>query len=154
MRLTKMSDQEYQFWATRSKVNYAEDKKRANNYTDQEAAEIAEKSFRQLLPDGLNSKDNYLFAMKCDDGSVVGYLWFGVNGAQENRKAFIYDIIVEEEHRGKGYGRKAMLLAEEEAKKLGLKEIGLHVFGFNKTAINLYESLGYETTDLVMAKKT
>lgn len=90
--------------------------------------------------------------MKSSADVVVGYLWFSIRGAQENRKAFICDVIVEEAQRGRGFGRKAMLLAEQEVKSLGLNEIGLHVFGVNAPAIALYESLGYKTTNLVMAK--
>lgn len=153
MRLAAMTETDFNNWAARSKANYAKDKMRANSLTEAEANEMAETDFLRLLPDGLSSNDNFLFTMKSDDESVVGYLWFAAKGAQNNRKAFIFDIVVEAQHRGKGYGRRAMLLAEEEARKLGLVEIGLHVFGFNRPAINLYESLGYKTTDLVMAKK-
>ena len=90
--------------------------------------------------------------MKNDSAQTVGFLWFAVKGPKHNQKAFIYDIVVEEQFRNQGYGRKAMKLLELEGKKLGLKEIGLHVFEFNKTAIHLYESQGYQTTDRVMSK--
>lgn len=152
MKLEKMTKAEYDLWAPRCKRDYAQDKVRANRYTLAEANEIAEKDFLRILPDGLNSKDNYLFSIKNQQLTNVGYIWFCITGAVNNRKAFIYDIIVEERYRGQGFGKKAMLLIEEEVKKLGLKEIGLHVFGFNETAIRLYQSLGYQTTDLVMAK--
>lgn len=152
MKLTKMTQEEYDRWAPRSRAEYAQDKMKANRLTQAEAEEIAERDFHRLLPDGLNSKDNYLFTMKDPQAAQVGYIWFCVRGASDNRKAFVCDIVVEENHRGKGYGKAAMLLVEEEAKQIGLKEIGLHVFGFNKTAIGLYQSLGYQTTDLVMAK--
>lgn len=148
-----MTKDEFNHWAPRSRKGYAEDKRRANGYTEAEANNIADADFLRLLPDGLATKDNYLFTMKNEAGTSVGYLWFLVRGAENNRKAFIADIVVEEEHRGQGFGRQAMKLCEDEVRKLGLKEIGLHVFGFNKTAISLYRSLGYETTDLVMAKK-
>lgn len=151
MKLVPMTQADFDLWGPRSKNGFAQDKVRANGYTQKEAAEIAEEAFKRLLPDGFKSKDNYLYAMK-NEQTTVGYIWFCVRGAADNRKAFVCDIIVEEEFRGKGFGRKAMVQAEQEAKKLGLKEIGLHVFGFNETAIGLYKSLGYQTTDLVMAK--
>lgn len=152
MKLVKMNQADYEHWAPRSQSGYADDKMKANNLTRAEADEIAAKDFQRFLPDGLQSKDNYLYTMKSDEGNV-GYIWFCVRGPQDNRKAFICDIVVEEHSRGKGYGRKAMILLEEEVKSLNLKEIGLHVFGFNETAIGLYQSLGYLTTDLVMAKQ-
>ena len=57
-----------------------------------------------------------------------------------------------EEHRGRGYGRAAMLLAEEEARRRGLNRIELNVFGGNTIARNLYRSLGYVETSAQMAK--
>ena len=77
----------------------------------------------------------------------------GIRGAVENRKAFIYDIIINKEERSKGFGEKALNFLESEVNKLGLKHIGLHVFGHNKIARGLYEKLGYEITNLWLEKK-
>jgi ribosomal protein S18 acetylase RimI-like enzyme len=60
---------------------------------------------------------------------------------------------VEENQRGKGYGKQAMLMIEEKARELGLNSIGLHVFGSNKVARSLYEAVGYEVTSVNMSKK-
>jgi ribosomal protein S18 acetylase RimI-like enzyme len=152
MKLVPMSESEYAFWAPRSRQAYAEDKMKANSLTKSEADKIADAAFEGLLPDGLNSKDNFLFSVKDEELKTVGYIWFCIRGESNNRRAFICDIIIEEPHRGKGFGKKTMLLIEQEIKKQGLNRVGLHVFGFNTTAINLYQSLGYLTTDLVMEK--
>ncbi len=152
MQLIPMTEADFNQWAPRSREGYASDKMRANGYTQKEADDIAKKDFERLLPDGVRTKDQYLFTM--DDRALgrVGYIWFRVQGAADNRKAFVCDIIVELEFRGRGFGKKALLLLEDEARNLDLKGIGLHVFGFNEVAIKLYQSIGYETTDLVMAK--
>lgn len=152
MKLVLMTESEFNFWAPRSRSSYAQDKMKANSLTKPEADKIALDDFNRLLPDGLQSKDNFLCAVKNGDEKNVGFAWYCIRGAEDNRRAFICDILIEEQNRGKGFGRKAMLLIEEEVKKQGLSRIGLHVFGFNKTAINLYQSLGYLTTDLVMEK--
>ena len=60
---------------------------------------------------------------------------------------------MDEKFRGKGYGKQAMLLIEEQASELGLKSLGLHVFAVNTVARNLYESVGYEASSLNMTKK-
>jgi ribosomal protein S18 acetylase RimI-like enzyme len=65
---------------------------------------------------------------------------------------FILELYVEESQRGKGYGKQIMLLIEEKARELGLKAIGLHVFGSNKIAQNLYKAVGYEVTSVNMSK--
>lgn len=146
------SENEYQFWYERCLKDYAESKMKANGLTRQEAHDLAVASLERLLPSKYESPDQYFRVLKNETKELVGYYWFAAIGAQDNRKAFIYDIIVEEKFRGQGLGREAMLLIESHASSLGLKQIGLHVFAFNKAAVNLYQSLGYETTDLVMEK--
>jgi ribosomal protein S18 acetylase RimI-like enzyme len=66
---------------------------------------------------------------------------------------FIYDIVIEEHLRGKGYGRAALLLLEDVARALGKRRISLHVFAHNDRARRLYEELGYRPTNIVMAKE-
>jgi ribosomal protein S18 acetylase RimI-like enzyme len=36
---------------------------------------------------------------------------------------------------------------------MGINSIRLHVFGYNHSAIAMYQKLGYETTNLQMEKK-
>lgn len=45
-----------------------------------------------------------------------------------------------------------MKQAEIIAKEVGLKMIGLHVFGHNKVARGLYEKSGYTETNIKMEK--
>jgi ribosomal protein S18 acetylase RimI-like enzyme len=65
---------------------------------------------------------------------------------------FVYDIHLEKEHRGRGYGKAAMRFAEEEARRRGLDRVALNVFGRNAVARRLYESLGYEENAVSMSK--
>jgi ribosomal protein S18 acetylase RimI-like enzyme len=68
------------------------------------------------------------------------------------KDGFIFDITIDEDQRGKGFGKKAMLLIEEKARELRIHKIGLHVFAWNQVARSLYEGLGYETKSLNMIK--
>ena len=43
--------------------------------------------------------------------------------------AWVYDVEIEPAYRGHGYGRRAMLLAEAEARARGMTSIGLNVHG-------------------------
>ncbi len=148
-----MSDLEYKMWRDRSVLNYAADKEKANKLTQDEAHKLAQDSFKELLPQGKGSKDNFLYSAKDENQNILGFVWFGVRGTESSRHAFIYDVIIEEEYRGKGFGKQIMLLLENEIKKQGLNRVGLHVFGTNETAINLYRSIGYSTIDLIMEKE-
>lgn len=45
-----------------------------------------------------------------------------------------------------------MALLEEEVKNVGITSIGLHVFGHNTVAANLFEKAGYHVTNQLMRK--
>jgi ribosomal protein S18 acetylase RimI-like enzyme len=151
MELHPISQTEYEFWKERSIHEYKLENMRANGLTEAEAEEKALGDFQRYLPNGMQSPDQYIFTMR-DTQELIGYLWFCERGAPTNRKAYLLDIVIEEVYRGKGYGKKAMLLLEEKVKSLGLKHIGLHVFGHNHRAHELYKKLGYATTNIVMEK--
>lgn len=148
--LTPITESEYSIWIAKSRDNYRDEIVK-NGSTLEEAQKKSDDDFEKQLGQGRLTPDQYIFAIKADD-QWAGTLWFGVRGSLDNRKAFIFDIVLAPETRGKGYGKKAMLLLEDEVKKLGLKHIGLHVFGHNLVARNLYESLGYGITNLNLEK--
>ena len=86
-----------------------------------------------------------------DDGIVVGVLWIGPF-TEGSDAWWVWDVEIDEQHRGAGHGRGAMQLAEEEAARHGAATLGLNVFGYNTAARRLYASLGYETTAVQMRK--
>lgn len=142
-----MSQPELDAFLERSIPEYAQDKVRAGNWTEAESLERSRKEHEYLLPQGLNSKDNYLYTLY-DDKEAVGMIWMKV----ELTRGFIYEVFVEERFRGKGYGKNIMLLLEEKAREMGLTSLGLHVFGSNHIARKLYETIGYEITNINMSK--
>jgi ribosomal protein S18 acetylase RimI-like enzyme len=150
VKLIPMIESEFVIWLEKSKANYR-DENIKNGMTTEEAQKKSDEDYSRYLPDGLASADHYIFSIKVK-GEWVGTLWFGVRGPSENRKAFIFDIVLNDSAKGLGHGKKALTLLEDEVKKMGLKHIGLHVFGHNTIARNLYTGLGYEITNLHMEK--
>ena len=62
-----------------------------------------------------------------------------------SRKATLGIFIGDEENRSKGYGTEAMkLLVDYGFNILGLHNIDLNVFAFNKQAIRAYEKVGFK----------
>jgi GNAT superfamily N-acetyltransferase len=59
---------------------------------------------------------------------------------------------VEEAHRGRGLGRATMLAAEEPLRGDGCTRIALNVWGCNRRAILLHDSLGYQVDSQQMSK--
>ena len=83
----------------------------------------------------MRTSGQHVFAVEAPDGEVVGQVWLGERETRdEGRGAFVYEIRIDEEQRGRGYGRAAMLLLEDEARGLGLDRIELNVFGGNEVA--------------------
>ncbi len=114
---------------------------------------MAAKEFQELLPDGPRSREQHLYTIAdAETGACVGMIWFAERAAPQVPHAFIYDLVVWERHRGKGYGKAAMLAVEQKVQALGLRRIALHVFGENLSAIGLYDGTGYRTTNRLMAK--
>jgi len=154
VRLVPMKATEYESYLAISIREYAEDKVQSGNWQPEEALERSTQDFQKLLPDGVATKDNYLYDIVDETlGLKVGMIWLAriLQGAKP--VMFIYDFRIDEPYRRKGYGEQAMLAAEVQAKALGYDTIALHVFGFNHGARALYEKLGYEITNINMAKK-
>ncbi len=147
-----MTPSEYGAFLEQEIPEYAADNVRAGYWDESEALQKARESFERLLPQGLQSENHYLYSIYEGD-ETVGVIWMRAEMERPVKSGFIYDLRVDEQFRGKGYGKQAMLLIEDKARELGLKSIGLHVFGYNTVAKNLYESVGYETTSLNMIKQ-
>ena len=128
---------------------YAEDHVRNGNWSAEEALERSKKEFEQLLPEGVNSQDQFLFSIVDEtDDNKTGLLWVQV----KDQKAFIYDFIIDESSRGKGYGKQALVALDEKLKSIEVQSVGLHVFGDNITAQELYKKMGYQITGIHMKK--
>ncbi|MGX7139067.1 GNAT family N-acetyltransferase [Enterococcus silesiacus] len=134
--------------------DYAKDKIMAGTWNEDEAIQLAAKSFNELLPEGKDTKYEYLYSIKEDllDKSV-GFLWVHLNKTPYDSKLFIYDFIIFEEFRNVGYGRQTIACLTENAKGINVSQIDLHVFAHNKGAIHLYEQTGFKATDISMSKQ-
>ncbi|MFF4872165.1 GNAT family N-acetyltransferase [Streptomyces sp. NPDC090109] len=146
-----MTGAEYEEWKARSREAFARDWIE-RGVPEELARAKAENSHRTLLPEGL-ATPGAAFHVLVRDGRPAGVLWTGRTALEPGRRAaYVYDIEVDEEHRGHGYGRALMLLAERVAGEAGETLLGLHVFTDNTPAVRLYESLGYRTTYVNSAK--
>lgn len=151
-QLTPMTQSEYDVFLEQAVVEYAEDNIRAGYWDESEAIGKSRKEFERLLPKGLESENHFLYTVY-DGETMVGLIWLRANKDRPVPSGFIFGLRIEEEFRGRGYGKQTMLLIEEKARELGLKSMGLHVFGVNTVARNLYESIGYEISSLNMQKQ-
>jgi len=153
VRLTLLSQADYEVWIARSIEEYAQEKAHAGNWTSEEAPRRARDEFQQLLPNGLATPNTYLLSIEDEaSGRKVGLLWLAIRDPRAGR-AFIFDFRIDEPYRRQGYGFGALRALDEFARELGMTEIGLHVFGHNHAARALYEKAGYEITNVNMVRK-
>ncbi len=149
VKLVPMQQEDFKPYLERGIREYADDHVRNGNWSVEEALERSRKEFEQLLPDGVNSKDQFLYSIVDETTSnKIGLLWVQV----KDQKAFIYDFIIDESFRGKGYGKRALLALDEKLKSMNVESVRLHVFGDNITAQELYKKMGYQITGIHMKK--
>ena len=108
----------------------------------------------RLFPDGTVPPGNELYAIEdAGSGERVGDLWFAERDNDSGEKSlYVYSVEIAPELRGRGFGREAMQLFEDEARRRGLSEANLTVLGGNEVARSLYRSLGYAERAVFMSK--
>lgn len=147
-----MHDDEFAEWYPLMRDGYAGDMVRDAGVDPEAAAARAAEQMEQLFPGHRPSDEQLVYVLEAD-GEAVGNLWLCVRPDGFQPGMFIYFVGVDESQRGHGYGKEAMLLAEEEARRRGCAKISLNVFGGNAVARGLYSSLGYEENAVAMSKR-
>ena len=147
----RLREDEYDAFIERAMAFYVDDMVRAGIERDVAQAK-ADKDLPQLLPDGLATPDHFMYAIE-HDGRFAGYLWLCNRDGELGHSLFVYAVEIDDELRGRGLGRAAMVFAEQEAQRLGIAKVALNVFGGNAVARGLYLSLGYTETAVHMEKR-
>jgi GNAT superfamily N-acetyltransferase len=146
-----MRDDEFAVWLPRVLEGYAQAMIEEGGVPPESAREKAAADTEALFPGGRPSAEQLVLVIEAD-GEAVGELWIAERREMTQPCLFVYDIHLEERHRGRGYGKAAMRFAEEEARRRGFDRVALNVFGRNTVARRLYQSLGYEENAVSMSK--
>jgi ribosomal protein S18 acetylase RimI-like enzyme len=151
--LAPMTSQAWEAWRVLSIRGYAADKVRIGAWEPEGAEARAARELMTVLPDGQATAGHEFRTIADEAGRSVGSVWLGPSREVGHGAAFVWDIVVAPEARGRGYGRAALLALEPLARELGYDAIRLHVFGDNEVARRLYRSAGYVETDVSMLKR-
>lgn len=144
-----MAEARFRIWSPQSVAGFAAQQVAAGLVAATEASTAAEKAFADLLPDGLATPGHHLWTVRAGEDEV-GDLWLRVRPLSAEVEAYVFDVELVPEARGKGLGRATMLAAEDAARGLGATVMRLNVFGHNRPAVRLYESLGYVVAGATM----
>ncbi|MDE3082132.1 MAG: GNAT family N-acetyltransferase [Acidobacteriota bacterium] len=152
LTLTPMAPSEVETLIARTAREFAAEQVAAGNWPEDSAEELGRAETARLLPQGGDTPG--MSILTAFDGDVrVGYVWLSLEPRiTTSGEAWIYDIEVASDLRGRGYGRRLLEAAEDEARRAGATYLGLNVFGANRVARSLYESSGYEVKTMQMRK--
>jgi ribosomal protein S18 acetylase RimI-like enzyme len=151
IELVEKTQDELDVWIDPMWDNYVEQRVGAGEERD---AAVAQASMQrdQLFPDGKPADGQHVMNA-LHDGAPVGILWMGKPFGPESGTWFVFYVEVDEQHRGKGFGRETMEAAEAWTIAQGGCKIGLNVFGPNTVARSLYDSLGFTVQATSMFKE-
>lgn len=105
---------------------------------------------------GLLSDDAFGRAwLICDDKTVIGYviLVFIYSLETHGRNAFVDELYLRENHRGKGLGRQTFQFLEDFCRSVGICALHLEVERENTKAQGFYHKLGYKDHDRYLLTK-
>jgi len=127
-------------------AEFADQKRRAGQWTKDEAMDRSRDAVSQMLQGDFVSRGHRLLKGIDHAGRRVGWIWVGPPPEifELDRARWLYQITVEPSRRGQGFGRGMLLALEERLAGEGFDALYLNVFKWNRIAIALYDSLGYE----------
>jgi ribosomal protein S18 acetylase RimI-like enzyme len=146
VRLRPMTSDEFVDYLDWVVDDYAAELERNGKAVGEAAVGASRSSFASLLPRGVDTPEQLLLiAEDPKEGARVGVLWFGPS-TDDPTVAWIYDVTIDPDKRGQGWGRAALRAFEDEARARGYARAGLNVYADNHVARRLYESMGYVET--------
>jgi ribosomal protein S18 acetylase RimI-like enzyme len=153
LTLQPMTEDEFSAYKAWVVEDYAREIAENSRISMEEARASSIRDIDGALSQGLATSNQFLYHLvdsAPDPATRLGYLWIEVNS--QKQRCFIYDIYLHPQFRHQGWGRKTLDLLEANMRQQGIRRIGLHVFGNNHTAQELYAKMGYEITGLQMQK--
>lgn len=139
----KMTDDEFRIFSKWSVRSYAKHLVKSGAEKCYIKALISSKSeFRDVFPDGANTSDNYLYVVKNEHNEKIGVIGYQKSPFEENA-AFVIENVIKEEYRGKGYGKRALISLQEDAKQKGFFKMVLNAFKYNTISYNMYKKCGF-----------
>ncbi len=114
VRLVALPDQDLEEWLAFMWADYRSQLLGAG-FSSGEASLNIEQNAKALFNNGIPNEDQRIFHVM-DDEVKLGYLWVATREKSSAGVWYVYDIMIDEVFRGKGYGRSTMRAAEDYVK--------------------------------------
>lgn len=147
VNLVKMSREEFAVYAKWSVKNYADNL--IDSGTEKfrfKAKKEAKAEFNDVFPDGADSNDTYLYVVTNENNKKIGVIGYQKSPFEENA-AFVIENVIKEEYRGKGYGKSAFVLLQEDARKKGFPKMVLNAFKHAPISFGMYTRNGFRVIE-------
>ena len=143
----KIKQSEFKVFAKWSVRNYADNliKSGAEKFRFK-AIKTAKGEFKDVFPDGADTKDNYLYIVKNENDDNIGVIGYQKSPFEENA-AFVTENVIKEDFRGMGYGKSAFLKLQQNAYQNGFSKMVLNVFKHNTVAYSMYINYGFKVIE-------
>lgn len=107
--------------------------------------ELNKEELSKVFSRGISSETDELLCAELD-GTVIGFCAYAIinNLWQEGYISYVYAMVVDETHRGQGYGTGLIKEAIEMSKKQGMKRVELDSAFHREKAHEFYIKLGFE----------
>ncbi|MBP5636244.1 MAG: GNAT family N-acetyltransferase [Bacteroidales bacterium] len=100
----------------------------------------------EMVQQTIEAPDSHLFVMR-DGARAIGCATLGVFNSPTGRKASIEDVVVLDEYRGQGLGKRLIEHLLSEAVKLAPIKVQLTSRPVREAANKLYQSMGFTRRD-------
>jgi ribosomal protein S18 acetylase RimI-like enzyme len=108
-----------------------------SSFGEQDAAGIVDARLAAAFPGGHAAPVHQLCCVVHDDRQV-GRVWFGPDPASTEGGWWLFELEIDDTHRGRGIGTSVIALVEAEVSRLGGTAVGLNVFDHNQAARRLH----------------
>ena len=125
----------------------------ALNYLLPQLSSSAKVLTADRLQEVLNCPTTRLYTLRDEEGKIRATTTLSLQELITGTKAWVEDVVVDNEARGRGYARQLLQHLAEEAKAIGAKSLNLTSRPSREAANKLYKSEGYEIRETNVYRK-
>lgn len=149
----EMNTEQFLAYAAHSSVGYANDIQLTYKQPLDLTPAQQSWSMDQLLPQGVDTPNHYLFTLHSAEGENIGLLWFGTYEEYSVKTLFIYDLEIYPRAQRRGHATEVMDMIERWAVANDIGRLELNVFAHNHAAQALYHACGLAPYEITMGKQ-